>query len=147
MNVQANYRHWNGRHVLMLAILTCICYWPLSLGVFSAKNDNIIQFLPTRFHVSEALRHFHLPLWTPYMYLGYPLHGDMQGGAWNPVVWLLSLFGRYNLTSLQAEILIAIFLSGTGMYRLLGIKPLSPLTKITGAAVYIMCGYITDVGG
>ena len=72
---------WKWQHLAGLLALALLCYWPLSLGVFSAKNDNITAFLPVRFHVSEALRSGHLPLWTPYMYLGYPLHGDMQGGA------------------------------------------------------------------
>jgi len=140
-------RHWNFLHLFILLILTCLCYWPLTFGVFSAKNDNITQFLPVRFHVSEALRHGHLPLWTPYMYLGYPIHGDMQGGAWNPVVWFLSIFGRYNATSLHVEILISIFLSGAGMYRLLGIKNFTALSKLVGAGAYLMCGFITDVAG
>jgi hypothetical protein len=138
---------WNKKHLLLLALLTAICYWPFTFVIFSAKNDNIVHFLPVRFHVSEALRHLHLPLWTPYMYLGYPLHGDMQGGAWNPFVWLISLFGRYNLSSLHIEVLIAIFLAGAGMYRLLSIRNFSASVKLTGALAYLMCGYITDVGG
>lgn len=138
---------WNFQHLLWLLLLTLVCYWPLTFGIFSAKNDNITQFLPVRFHVSEALRNFHLPLWTPYMYLGYPIHGDMQGGAWNPVVWFLSLIGRYNVTSLHWEILISIFIAGMGMYRLLGIRNISPIIKLAGAGAYMMCGYITDVAG
>ena len=127
--------------------MTAVCYWPFTAGIFSAKNDNITAFLPVRFHIAEALRNGNLPLWSPFMYLGYPLHGDMQGGAWFPVVWLLSLFGRYDLTSLHAEILIAVFIAGAGMYRLTGALRISPFTRITAAAVYIMCGYITDVAG
>jgi hypothetical protein len=140
-------QYWNANAILILLLFTVLCYWPLAFGVFSAKNDNIVQFLPVRFHVSEALRNGHLPLWSPYMYLGYPIHGDMQGGAWNPVVWLLSLFGRYTLTSLHAEILIYVFFSGLGMYRLLGALRLANSSRIAGAAAYMMCGFITDVGG
>lgn len=139
--------YWNFQHFVWLLLLTLVCYWPLTFGIFSAKNDNITQFLPVRFHVSEALRNFHLPLWSPYMYLGYPVHGDMQGGAWNPVVWFLSLFGRYTVTSLHWEILISIFMAAAGMYRLLGIKNISPVLKLSGAGAYLMCGYITDVAG
>ncbi len=142
-----NTDHWNWQHLLVILLVALLCYWPFTFGIFSAKNDNITAFLPTRFHVVEALRSGHLPLWTPYMYLGFPLHGDMQGGAWNPVVWLLSFFGPYHMSSLHAEILIAIFISGAGMYRLLGTQNLAPLTRLTGALVYIMSGFITDVGG
>lgn len=144
-----NYKndHWNVQHLLLLLLLTFLCYWPLTFGIFSAKNDNITPFLPIRFHISEALQNFHLPLWSPYMYLGYPIHGDMQGGAWNPVVWLISFFGRYNVTSLHREILISIFIAGAAMYRLLGVKGLTSTSKLIGAGCYLMCGYITDVAG
>jgi hypothetical protein len=143
----SHIRNWNYTHLLLLALLAFLCFWPLSLGIFSAKNDNLVQFLPVRFHVSEALRNGHLPLWSPYLYLGYPIHGDMQGGAWNPVVWLLSVFGRYNVSSIHAEILIYIFLSGAGMYRLLSALGLKPHTRLAGAAAFMMCGFITDVAG
>lgn len=131
----------------LLLLLTLACYWPLAFGVFSAKNDNITAFLPVRFQVSEALRHGHLPLWSPYLYLGFPVHGDMQGGAWNPLVWLISAFGRYNVTSIHAEILVYLFLSALGMYRLLGTRGLSMPVRMAGAAAYLMCGFCTDVGG
>jgi hypothetical protein len=136
---------WQAAGLILLA--TLLCYWPLSAGIFSAKNDNINQFLPIRHQVVEALRQGDLPLWTPYNYLGYPLHGDMQGGAWNPVVWLLALFGRYTLTSLHAEILFAVFLSGLGMHRLLRYVGLPSLLQLTGAIVYLLSGYLTDSGG
>jgi hypothetical protein len=146
-NVLFDRKYWNISHVLFLLLLCLLCYWPFTFGIFSAKNDNITQFLPIRFNISEALRSLHLPLWSPYIYLGYPIHGDMQGGSWNPVVWLLSLPGRYDLTSLHCEILLYIFLAGAGMYRLLSARNLSAATCLTGAAAYMMCGYITDVGG
>jgi len=142
-----NSKFWNWKHVFFLLLLTLVCFWPLTFGIFSAKNDNIVQFLPVRFHVSEALRHGHLPLWTPYMYLGYPIHGDMQGGAWNPFVWIVSAFGRYSVTSLHCEILFYIFMAGIGMYRLLGAMGISPILRLAGASAYLMSGYITDVAG
>jgi hypothetical protein len=140
-------KHQNIWYSLFLLLLAVFCYWPLTFGVFSAKNDNITQFLPVRFHISEALRSGHLPLWSPYMYLGYPIHGDMQGGAWNPIVWLLSIFGRYNVTSVHFEILIYIFIGGIGMYRLLRAVDQLPILCFIGAAVYLTCGFITDVAG
>ena len=146
-----NYHFYHKKTPLhlffLLLVLALLCYWPLTFGIFSAKNDNITQFLPVRFHVSEALRSGNLPLWSPYMYLGYPIHGDMQGGAWNPVVWLLSLFGRYNIMSLHCEILAYVFIGGLGMYKLGGIRNIDPGIRLCSAAAYMMCGYISDVGG
>ena len=128
-------------------LLTLLCYWPFSLGLFSAKNDNIIAILPLRYNVSEALRNGQLPLWSPYIYLGFPMHGDMQSGAWNPLVWLLSMVGRYDVTLLHLEILIYIFLAGLGMYRLLMKIKCRHTPAMVGASAYLLCGFITDVGG
>jgi len=147
VDIEVINRNWNWKHVGMLALVAIACYWPFSLGIFSAKNDNIICFLPTRFHVSEALRAGELPLWTPYMYLGFPLHGDMQGGAWNPVVWMLSIFSRYNLTSMHAEIILAIFFAAAGMYRLLSTQFLAPTVRLAASIVFALCGFVTDVAG
>ena len=140
-------KNWNLQHIIYLSAFTLLSYWPLSFGIFSAKNDNVTQFLPVRFHVSEALNYGHLPLWSPYMYLGYPIHGDMQGGAWNPIVWLLSVFGRYTLTSLHWEIIVYLLIAGLGMYRLLNTVGLPTKISFVGAMVYITCGYVTDVAG
>ena len=147
MTTRIYTKYGNPGHILFLFCFAVLCYWPLTFFLFGAKNDNITQFLPVRFHVSEALRNGHLPLWSPYMYLGYPIHGDMQGGAWNPVVWFLSLFGRYSIISIHFEIFIYIILSGLGMYRLLSCRPLSGVTKLAGSLAYMSCGYITDVAG
>lgn len=106
------------QHYFLLLIICLLAYWPLSFGIFSVKNDAIHYFLPYRFHISEALRNGEAPFWSPYIYLGNPIQGDMQSGAWNPVVWLLSVFGRYDITLFHYENLFYIFLGGAGMYKL-----------------------------
>src|SRR5438067_8626389 len=98
----------------LILLLALVCYWPFTAGIFSAKNDNLIVILPFRYNISEAIRAGHLPLWSPYIYLGFPLHGDMQSGCWNPFVWFLSLFKTYDLTLLHIEILIYIYFAGLG---------------------------------
>ena len=102
-------------HVLLLLGILCLAgYWPISSNLFSLKNDAYIYFLPCRHFISEQIRSGHFPLWNPYFYMGFPLHGDMQGGVWNPVVWLFSLFTTYTMTTLQYETLLYIFIAGLG---------------------------------
>ena len=111
--------------ILFLFLLCALAYWPLAFHVLSLKNDALNYFLPVRFQVSEAIYNHQYPFWSPYFNLGYPLHGDMQSGVWNPFVQFLSLFGPYTLYKLQIETLLYIFLSGTGMYflvRQLGVR-------------------------
>lgn len=134
-------------HAWLLLFAICIVgYWPISTNLFSLKNDAYIYFLPCRYFISESIQSGHLPLWNPYFYMGFPLHGDMQGGVWNPVVLLFSLFGRYNMTTLQFETLLYIFLAGIGMYKLLSISTANHVTKLIVAATYMFCGFIIDTG-
>ena len=105
-----------------LFILLCCCliaWWPLTFDVFSLKNDALNYHLAIRYQISETISNGYLPFWTPYLNFGYPLHGDMQSGIWNPVVQIISLFGPYTLKTLQHEFLFYIYLSGAGMFFLL----------------------------
>ncbi len=134
----------HARNIFYLLIICLLCYWPLSFGVFSVKNDAIHYFLPYRFAVSEAIRNGEWPFWSPYIYLGNPIYGDMQSGAWNPVVWLFSLAGRYNITSLHAETLLYIFLAGTGMYKLVFGQLRHEKTALLCATAYMLSGFLLD---
>jgi hypothetical protein len=93
---QQNKAHYKKYGLLLVICL--LAYWPLTFGVFSVKNDAIHYFLPYRFTISEAIRNGEMPFWSPYIYLGNPIYGDMQSGAWNPVVWFFSLIGRYDIS-------------------------------------------------
>lgn len=131
---------------LLLFIICMIGYWPVSSNLFSLKNDAYIYFLPCRYFISESIQNGHLPLWNPYFYMGFPLHGDMQAGVWNPVVWVFSIFGRYNMTMLQYETLLYIFTGGIGIYKLLGSFFISHASKLIVGVSYMFCGYVIDTG-
>src|SRR5436190_19573002 len=83
--------------LVSLLIICLVTYWPLTFHVFSLKNDALNYFLPVRYQISQSFYNGYFPFWSPYFNLGYPLHGDMQSGVWNPVVQLFSLFGPYTL--------------------------------------------------
>jgi hypothetical protein len=132
--------------VSLLVILFCcvISYWPVSLGIFSLKNDAIRYFLPVRYQVSEMIRNGHFPFWTPYINLGHPLYTDMQSGVWNPFVWLISFFGSYSMRSLQFELLIYVYISGVSMFFLLKYLKLSLPVSLVLAISYMLSGFISD---
>jgi hypothetical protein len=119
-------------------------YWPLTFHVFSLKNDALNYFLPVRYQVSEALQNGQWPFWSPYFNLGYPLHGDMQSGAWNPVVWLFSLAGPYTLRTLQYETLLYVYLSGVGMFFLAKYFFHNWKIALLAGAAFMLCGFNTD---
>ena len=133
-----------GYYFVLLLLAAVISFWPLSFHIFSLKNDALNYFLPTRYLVSESFHRFELPLWTPYLNMGYPLHGDLQAGVWNPIVQLLSLFGHYTLYTLQLETLFYIFMSGAGMFFLLKHFQLHPHAALLGSVAYMLCGFNID---
>ena len=131
-------------YLLLFAIIVVFAYWPISFHVLSLKNDALNYFLPVRHLVSESYSQGMLPLWTPYLNLGYPLHGDMQSGVWNPIVQFISLFGPYNLYTLQIETLLYVYLSGVGMFYLLKYFNVDSRANILASVAYMLCGFNSD---
>ncbi len=131
-------------HWLVLLACCLIGYWPLSSSLFILKNDAYVYFLPNRFLISDAIRHGHFPWWTPYLQMGHPLHGDMQSGAWNPLVWLISLVTRYNMTALHAETLLYILIGGVGMHKLTGISGAGLPARLLAGLAFMFSGFVID---
>jgi hypothetical protein len=142
------YQIYSKRQIILSLIILLACcaigYWPVSAGIFSLKNDATLYFLPVRYQVSEMIRTGHFPFWTPFINLGHPLYTDMQSGVWNPIVWLLSLFGTYTMRSLQMELLIYVYISGISMFFLLKYFKLHPVISLSLAVCYMLCGFNSD---
>ncbi|MBI5372184.1 MAG: YfhO family protein [Sphingobacteriales bacterium] len=130
------------KNYFLLLLVCLLAYWPLTFGIFSVKNDAIHYFLPYRYSISEAIRNGEWPFWSPYIYMGYPVSGDMQSGAWNPVVWIFSLIGRYDLTLFHYENLLYIFLAGAGMYKLTRRLTGHDTSSLLIAVSYMLSGFM-----
>jgi hypothetical protein len=129
---------------LWLAITCALAYWPVSLHIFSLKNDALNYFLPVRYQISESIYHGYFPAWSPYFNLGYALLGDSQSGVWNPFVWLLSMTGPYTLYTLQFETLLYMYLAGCGMYVLCNYLKLHAHACWIAALSFMLCGFMSD---
>jgi len=66
----------------------------------------------------------------------------MQSGAWNPIVWIFSMFGRYDLTLFHFENLLYIFLAGLGMYKLTKQWIQHSKTAFLIACSYMLSGFL-----
>ena len=131
-------------YLIFLLLCCLIAYYPLTFHLFSLKNDALNYFLPVRHQISEAINHGFSPFWSPYFNLGYPLHGDMQSGVWNPFVQLLSLFGPYTLKTLQYETLLYIYLSGVGMFFLLDHFLQDRKIVLWASVAFMLSGFNSD---
>lgn len=134
------------KDLLLLLLVTIVAYWPVSFMVLSLKNDAINYFLAMRYNVSEAIQYGYFPSWSPYINMGYPLHGDMQSGVWNPLAFLMSLIRKYDIYWLHVETILVIYLSGVSMYHLLKHFKLERKIILTVSVAYMLNGYITDAG-
>ena len=73
--MQKTSTYFNTRHpYLLLLLITLIAYWPLSIQLFSLKNDALVYFLPYRYQLSESIQQGCFPWWNPYIYTGLPIH-------------------------------------------------------------------------
>lgn len=106
------------KYSLFLILIILGVLYPLSLFMYIPKWDNINGYLPYRYFISDYIWNGHLPLWNPFQRFGYPGYADLQSGCWYPVVWVLMLFGKYDITSLILELLFTFLVAGLGMYKL-----------------------------
>ena len=100
-NHQKNYLKTT---LAVLAIL--LFYWPVSFGVYSMKWDILNWFFPMRQLVGEILQAHLVPLWNPYINLGYPLGIDPQSGSLYPLTWAIGYFLGYSVYVIGLEFVL-----------------------------------------
>src|SRR6266511_2612809 len=59
----------------------------LITGTFYALGDPFVELHPLRKVAWDMIRHGSLPLWTPYIFSGYPLLSMAQNGLGYPLTW------------------------------------------------------------
>ena len=80
------------RPVLLLAALTVVFYWKLTLSsqyTYLSSPDLVYQVLPWYQFQARAWQGGAFPLWDPYQWCGQPLQGQLQPGATFPLNWPL----------------------------------------------------------
>jgi hypothetical protein len=78
-------------------------------------------FYPYLSFVHEELRHFHLPLWNPFVMSGYPVIGDMEAQIFYPLNWLfvvLSPSSPLPVRLVEIQVIFHFFLAGLFMFYL-----------------------------
>jgi len=102
-----------------LAVLAIfLFYWPVSFGIYSMKWDILNWFFPMRQLVGEMLQAHLLPLWNPYINLGYPLGIDPQSGSLYPIAWLIGYFFGYSIYVIGLEFVLHTIIGFWGFKKL-----------------------------
>ena len=128
--------------ILFLTAIVLIAFLPISSFLFFLKNDAFSGYFPPKFFMSESIHAGMLPLWNPYINFGFPQYGDMSGGYWSPITWIIASTVGYNAYTFTLETLFYIVLAGLGMFRLLSSWHLNAAVIIMGAVAYMCCGYM-----
>src|SRR5688572_7911714 len=74
--------------VLLASLVACVlaAWAPVLSGRRSvAHQDLFYEHVPFRAAAAEALRHGELPLWTPRIRAGYPLHANGEASLLSPL--------------------------------------------------------------
>lgn len=134
----------NWKHIALISVVVMVSLYTLSFFQFIPKWDSVRGYLPYRFFISDYVSDGQLPLWNPFQRLGYPGYCDLQSGVWYPVLWLLMLFGQYDITSLIVEVVGCFLIAGWGMYTLsnwmVGCKRTAAILGISYALSGFMVG-------
>jgi len=125
---------------LLLALITCLAYLPLSSFLFAPKNDALVQNFPNKFFFSAALHSGNIPIWNPYINFGLPLYADPGFAFWHPLTWIFGLVG-YSIHTLAIETLTYIWLGGVFMHRLGSYLGHDRLTCLVMAILFMCSGF------
>lgn len=131
--------------LVFCTLVFIIGYGSLMDGHHHVMHDSFNAFLPYRNFFSAALHDGLLPAWNPYINLGYPFPADPQGGAWSPIVWLLSTLRLYDVTSLQIEWLMHAALGGIGLGLFLRREfQVKPEAAAAASILYMLSGFFVS---
>lgn len=121
-------------------LIALVAFWPLSFGGLFLQYDALDVYLPWRFYGSESLRQGMVPLWNPYQDGGYPFYADHQYSIWNPELFLVSLFTRYNATIVVYLYLFYLAIGATGFRFLARQFNVLPNYAFLGGLVFMLSG-------
>ena len=100
-----------------------------------------LYFYPNWNYAADAVRHGHLPLWNPYLFMGVPFLANSQTGVLYPLN--LALAWLPTTRAINLTIILHVWLAGAGAYifarRSLG---LSRLAAWLGAVTFALGGYL-----
>jgi hypothetical protein len=127
--------------VFSLLFLALLFFWrAASLQGILLQSDICYQFEPLNAFLHESLRAGRLPLWTPYLFCGYPIAAEGQIAAFYPPAlflgWLLPSSGAINWQIISHAMLACI-----GMYVLARRLGLVPFAAWLAAVVFSFSGY------
>lgn len=125
----------------LIAALVLIFYSaPLASGAASIQWDAADLHYPFQRYFSEHIGAGSLPLWTPYLFSGYPFMAYPETGAWYVPHWPFFLLGIAP-RMIQAELALNAFIACLGAFLLLSRITEKRVSALAGAICYGLSGF------
>lgn len=125
--------------VPILAVLVFFAV-PLFAPTASIQWDALDVHYSSQRYLSEELFAGRLPVWTPYLFSGFPFLADPQVGAFYPLNWPFLLIGA-GPKAIQAELALHGVLAAWGMLLLLRLWTGDSWAASFAAIAYPLSGY------
>lgn len=100
-----------------------------------------LGYYPPKFLTGEVIHNGNLPLWNPYISFGIPFYGDMNGGFWSPITWLIASTTGYNVYILTIEVMFYLWIGGLGMFYVVGHWVNNNYIRLIAAVSFMCCGF------
>lgn len=127
---------------LVLVAVPVALFWAVVSQRGSFYYGDLLRiYYPLKVALSNALAQGQLPLWTPDIMAGYPLHGEGEGGFLYPVGLFLSL-ALSPLSALNWQIVLHVIIAGLGMYIFARVMGLDGISAGFGGLAYMLSGFI-----
>lgn len=133
---------WIGAAVVALLVaVPWIFFWRgATMEVLLGDGDTFVQFLPTWTWAAEQWRSLTPPLWTPYLYSGFPLFAEPQAAVFHPLQVLFMVLPpvvALNLTVLAYHGVAAVFTYVLGRQH-----GLTRAASALGGATFAFSGFL-----
>ncbi len=127
--------------VVLVALPVALFWSAASLQGAFYYGDIVGQFYPFKVAFARSLAAGQLPLWTPDIMAGYPLHGEAEGGFLYPLALLLARLVP-PVAALNYQLLLHLMIAGLGTYAYCRLVGVSPLAAAFGGTAFMLSGFL-----
>lgn len=126
--------------MVLYALILVLVFWPITFAGYSLQYDAIDVYLPWRFYGSESLREGITPLWNPFQDGGYPFYADHQYSIWNPELFFVSLFTRYNASTIVWLFILYLAIGASGFRFFAKQFKVNDYVAFLGGLIFMLSG-------
>ena len=106
-------------------------------------DDLITSFYPVRTYTTQIIREGRLPLWTPYLWGGFPLFADSIAAPLHPLHLAATLINN-PLTAFIGLYIAYVIFAGLCMYILARTLHLNPAAALISAMILVLGGFFVS---